>query len=113
MITPNNMNISYRKENGTGHLFFEGELDLFSRKMVEQSIREASAQCDRIEIHLDFVDYLDSSGLSTLFCVARSLAKNNKKFKVTGANERIKNLFKIINFDTFLEKYDADNKINE
>jgi ABC-type transporter Mla MlaB component len=59
------------------------------------------------------VKELEKTYLSALFCVARSLDKNDKKFKVTEANERIKNLFKLINFDIFLEKYDADNKINE
>lgn len=106
----NNMNITYRIDKNIGHIFLEGDLDLLTKRIVETRIKEVVDNCSHLEIHLDSVDYMDSSGLSTLFGAARLLFKNNKTFSVTGANERVQNLFKMTNFDAFLKLHGVDTR---
>jgi len=107
------MDTSFKKENDVGHLYLVGDMDLLSKRMIENSAKNAIQQCNHLHVHMDKVDYVDSSGLSALLLIATSLVKENKTFIITGANERVKNLFKITNFDRFLLKNAVDTIIDD
>ena len=108
-----NMHITYNKENGTGHLKLDGDLDIVSKRLVDAYVKNILDQCNQLEIHLDNVDYMDSSGLSTLFGISHLITKSGKSLIISGANDRIKNLFKMTSFEEFIERQNVDNKIKK
>jgi len=112
MVNHCNLKITYHQEEATGHIVLDGDLDIISRKLIDKQFNEIFDKVNRLEVNLDLVDYIDSSGLAALFSIARSMLKSNKPLVISGANSRIKNLFKITNFEEYLEEFPVDNKDN-
>jgi len=103
------MNTTFKKENDIGHLYFSGDMDLVSREAIYKAVQDVVDECTKIVFHLDDVEYIDSSGLTSMYRAAKMLISQNKPFSILGANDRIKNLFKLTNFEDFIKKGSADN----
>lgn len=108
----------------TLELIFNEELDMFSKSsifiLLLESDRTGMMSLDEfynmvietehiktIELDLNNVDYMDSSGLAFIFNIIKKLRILNKIAHITKIQPRVLQSFKLLNLDTYVSKLDV------
>ncbi|MEN1759368.1 STAS domain-containing protein [Anoxynatronum sibiricum] len=68
-----------------------------------KAILEMEPGCKRVVADLTGVEYIDSTGITLIIGMYRSIDAVNKRFLVSGAREEIKDLFSIIQLDNIFD----------
>ena len=95
------MTITKNKEGGKLTVFLNGRLDTLTAPELEA---ELNAELDGVsELVLDFTDlaYISSAGLRVLLSAQKKMAGKGD-FRITGANETVREVFDITGFSDIL-----------
>lgn len=58
-------------------------------------------------LNMTDLDYISSAGLRLILNTSKLLKNNNKKFRLCGMQDHIREIFEISGFDTFLDIHDS------
>lgn len=93
-------------ENDTLTIVFEGNLTAALVPDLAQEVKqiiENEPNCNHVVANLSDVEYIDSTGITLIIGMYRSIDAENKTFIVNGARAEIKDLFSIIRLDSIFE----------
>lgn len=96
------MNLSIRSEqvDRTYHIHLAGEIDAYTAPQLRESLLPLAEKEDyEINIHLDEVEYIDSTGLGVFVGVLKATDANGSNLTLLGMSSRIKRLFTITGLD--------------
>lgn len=98
------MKIEDTVDGGIGILSFSGSLVFEESTDLKTLINPYLDDQQYIGIicNLEKVDYIDSSGLGVIVSIFKSLKGANRKFAISGLNERNRELFNISKLDKLL-----------
>lgn len=81
-----------------------GEIDAFTAPILKEKLASVkSVKGIQAELDLLNVAYIDSTGLGVFIGFYKSVIENEGHLKITGANARIKKLFKITGLDEIID----------
>lgn len=73
-----------------------GEIDVYTAPKLKESLLPLAKQENHtLEIHLDDVNYMDSTGLGVFIGVLKSTKENNSQMTLVNLQDRVQRLFKI------------------
>lgn len=90
------------KDAETLELYFNENITAPIVKDLKEEIKEILEQSNeysQVVANLSEVEYIDSTGITLIIGIYKSVEESGKKLTVTGAREEIKNLFSIIRLD--------------
>lgn len=91
---------------GVVALDLEGEVDVYTAPLLRQEIMD---QVDKgtknILVHLEKVEYLDSTGLGILIGGVKRLKEQNGSLKLVGPSPRISRIFDITGLNRIFDVY--------
>lgn len=87
-------------------LRLKGRLDAASARRLKERV-EALSDEKRLKLVLDMagVDFIDSSGLGTLITSLRILTRQGGDIRLSGLQERVKNIFELTRLDRIFGIY--------
>lgn len=85
----------------------DGELDVHQAKLLKERLVEDLEELQGgswvIRLHMDNVQYLDSSGLGMLVYLKKEIRQREGKLHIEGLKEAVYNVFKLTRLDEFFE----------
>ena len=82
----------------------EGELDVHQAKELKSRLAEDLEEGAWTYIlHMDRVQYLDSSGLGMLVYLKKEILRHGGKLRIDGLKDTVLNVFKLTKLDDFFE----------
>ncbi len=100
--TPRGLAIETAQDDGNYTIRLAGEFDMTGRDAVEQVLRRAQdSDATRIVIHLDGLDFVDSTALSVFVAAGRS-DDGEHRLRFTPARGQVARLFSLTGLDTTL-----------
>jgi anti-anti-sigma factor len=105
-----------REEHDGGVVYhFEGDLDSYGTKQINQEFASVCAQDRSTHVIVDLaaVDYVASAALAMLIAHAQSMARAGGSLVVAGASEQAEGVFKLAGFDTVIPLHpDVESALN-
>lgn len=95
------MEIRVRQKNGTAILEVEGELDFSNVEQLQEEIQLRPEQV--VEIDLQGLRFIDSSGAGMLLSQARHLYKQGRTLRIVRIPDQIREDLEVIGFFRVLE----------
>jgi anti-sigma B factor antagonist len=90
------MNIEIKESDDVITVTVKGDIEFYTFAKFKNTLFEISKTTNKnIDIDLSQVDYMDSSGLGTLFSLYKFQDKKGKKLTISKANADIRNLIKL------------------
>lgn len=81
-----------------------GEIDAFTAPALKERLASVKGVKGlQAELNLAEVAYIDSTGLGVFIGFYKALKENDGNVKITGANARLKKLFKITGLDEIID----------
>lgn len=68
-----------------------------------KSLLEEKTDYNQVIANFSKVEYIDSTGITLVIGIYRTVANKEKQFRVIGAKDEIKNLFSIIQLDRIFD----------
>ncbi len=99
------MNINIIKEKNTTILNISGSVDATQIKEFTGIIEEICSSADRdIEMNLEKVEYMDSTGISLLLKIHKCCKQSGNSFSISGVSEKIESLLSLCSLNETLLK---------
>lgn len=95
-----------KNENNQLEITFDEKITASVVPALTEKIKELlEEQSDFNQVIADFskVEYIDSTGITLVIGIYRTVANMEKQFRVIGAKDEIKNLFSIIQLDKIFD----------
>ena len=95
--------ITGRVENDIYFLSVIGDIDMFTSKSFKEQLYKHiwKTQTGGVQINLMNVNYMDSSGIATLFAFVKTLKKTGVQIWITNVNDRIQSIMALAGFGKF------------
>jgi anti-anti-sigma factor len=87
---------------GATTLAFTGEVDISNARALRTVLLQTLDQSSRLELDLQAVNSMDSSGIATLVEVRNKAEDQGKQFRVTATSDRVRMALKLLCLDTLL-----------
>jgi len=85
----------------------DGELDVHQAKLLKERLVEDLEEIQEgswvIRLHMENVQYLDSSGLGMLVYLKKEIKLRHGKLHIDGLKDAVYNVFKLTRLDEFFE----------
>ena len=93
------MKINATSVNGAVSIGIDGDIEMLSIKEFNAQLTDALPdEFSAIEIDMDKVGYIDSSGIAAIMNFIRNNRENSKRVAVVKINQRILEVFRLMNF---------------
>lgn len=87
---------------GITTLTFTGEVDISNARALRTVLLQTLDRSSRLELDLQAVNSMDSSGIATLVEIRNKAEDLGKEFRVTATSERVQMALKLLCLDTLL-----------
>lgn len=95
----------------------EGEIDASSSIELDNALKQAAGDYDKILIDLHKLEYISSAGLGVFISYLEDLKQNNIKLIIFGLQEKVKEVFEILGLQHLMhiasDKEEAQQLLNE
>ncbi|WP_163528479.1 STAS domain-containing protein [Halobacillus ihumii] len=104
-----NLTIDVTKQDRVTHVTLVGEVDAFTApKLKESLLPETEEEGQTVEVNLQDVNYMDSTGLGVFISALKSTKEHNSELKLVQMQDRVYRLFKITGLTDIM---DIDNTV--
>jgi|SRR5699024_25856 len=104
-----NLTIQTMEENKKSHLNLSGEIDAYTAPELKEALLPLTSRSGtQVEVDLQKVTYMDSTGLGVFVSALKSSKENGSQLILVNLQERVRRLFKITGLD---EVIDINDKI--
>lgn len=81
-----------------------GEIDVYTAPKLKEALLPLTKQENHvIEVYLEDVNYMDSTGLGVFIGVLKSTKENNSHLKLVNLQDRVQRLFKITGLNEIID----------
>ncbi|WP_164671078.1 STAS domain-containing protein [Virgibacillus doumboii] len=99
-----NLQIDVTESNEKSVVNLTGEIDAYTApKLKEAVLPLTKANGQTVEVNLEDVDYMDSTGLGVFISALKSTKENDSKLKLVNLQDRVARLFKITGLDEIID----------
>lgn len=99
-----NLNIAITENDNTTVVNLSGEIDIYTApKLKEALIPLTKTKGHLLEINLNDVGYMDSTGLGVFISVLKSTREHDSHFKLKNLQDRVARLFSITGLNEIME----------
>lgn len=96
------INISHFQERST--CILTGEIDAYTAPDLKEALLPLTAQPGQVvEVDLENVNYMDSTGLGVFISALKSAKENEAQLKLINLQDRVLRLFKITGLDEIMD----------
>lgn len=96
------MKITEKKDGEKLTLMLYGRLETVTAPQLQEVVDSGLGGVLHLEIDMESLEYVSSAGLRVLLSVGKKMKAAGGTMLITGANEDIREVFKITGFDTIL-----------
>ncbi len=108
----NYCNVSMQRSNGAAVLVVTGELDLGSAGMLDDALSSAAeASVKVVIIDMRELEFIDSTGISTLVRAHRAAERAGTLFAVAGAKPQVRRLLSLTGLTEMLTIIDSPEEL--
>lgn len=99
-----NLVIDISENTGKSTVNLSGEIDAYTAPKLKESVLPLTKTSGHIvEINLEDVNYMDSTGLGVFISALKSTKENNSQMKLVNLQDRVLRLFKITGLDAIMD----------
>jgi len=99
-----NLNLQTSEENGKTVLHVSGEIDAYTAPQLKETLLSLTQrQGDKVEVNLEAVNYMDSTGLGVFVSALKSTKENESQLKLINLQDRVLRLFNITGLDEIMD----------
>lgn len=99
-----NLSIEIIEERNKSKVMLAGEIDLYTAPQLKAAVLPITKTAGKIvEVDLQHVDYMDSTGLGVFISALKSTKENHSKLKLVHLQERVLRLFSITGLDEIMD----------
>lgn len=99
-----NLVISVIEEDAKSKLLVSGEIDAYTAPKLKEGLLPLTKVSKKIvEVDLDQVSYMDSTGLGVFISALKSTKEYGSHLRLINLQDRVKRLFKITGLDEIIE----------
>ena len=104
------MEVSSEKKGDTIVFYINGELTTTSSPEAQSEINSVleTAECKRVVINLEKVDFIASTGLRIILALGKELQASGAELVVCSANQTNKSVFKMAGFSKLFSIFDTE-----
>ena len=88
------MNVKINQGTDNVKIIIEGNLESTTIKPFSDKIANIPGLNKNVEIDLELVDYIDSSGIRTLLTLSNKLKESNRNLSIINCSDNIKRILK-------------------
>lgn len=90
-------------KNNISTIYLKGSLDIGGVDKLEEQVERIQLKgIDVIQVDLQNVDFVDSTGIGSLLHMKRSMEGQGKEYKIINVSEDMREVFAIIGIDDLL-----------
>lgn len=98
-----NLKVDVVEENGKSVVRLTGEIDAYTAPELKESLLPLTRiDSQTVEVDLENVNYMDSTGLGVFISALKSTKENNSHLKLVNLQDRVLRLFKITGLDEII-----------
>lgn len=99
-----NLSIDIQEREHHSIIFVQGEVDVYTVEQLKKSLIPLTEETENlVEVNLDGVRYMDSTGLGILIGAWKSAKKHHSHLKLVQLNNRLMRLFKVTGLDQMMD----------
>ncbi|MFC4559892.1 STAS domain-containing protein [Virgibacillus kekensis] len=99
-----NLNVDVAEDNSKSVIKLSGEIDAYTApKLKETLLSKTKLDGQTIEVDLENVNYMDSTGLGVFISALKSTKENNSHMQLVNLQERVFRLFKITGLEEIID----------
>ncbi|PAV30716.1 anti-anti-sigma factor [Virgibacillus profundi] len=99
-----NLVIDIVDENRKSIVNLSGEIDAYTAPKLKEAILPLTKHSGHlVEVNLEEVNYMDSTGLGIFISALKSTKENDSQMKLANLQDRVLRLFKITGLDNIIE----------
>lgn len=98
------LDIRVEKDNDQIAIFLTGEIDAFTAPKLKEELAKCTVQTGKtIQVDLEQVEYMDSTGLGIFIGALKSAKEHDSSLKLVHLQDRVFRLFKITGLDEIMD----------
>ncbi|WP_026770887.1 MULTISPECIES: STAS domain-containing protein [Sediminibacillus] len=91
-----NLDINVSDKDSTAVVALAGEIDAFTAPQLKEQLLPLTKESGKVvEVNLENVNYMDSTGLGVFVSALKSTKENNSELKLVQLQDRVMRLFEI------------------
>ncbi len=99
-----NLKVEVSEENAKSIVGLSGEIDAYTAPQLKESLLPLTRiESQLVEVNLEDVNYMDSTGLGVFISALKSTKENNSHLKLVNLQDRVLRLFKITGLDEIID----------
>ncbi|MBP1950640.1 STAS domain-containing protein [Virgibacillus litoralis] len=99
-----NLKVDVAEENEKSIVSLIGEIDAYTAPQLKESLLPLTRIDNQlVEVDLEDVNYMDSTGLGVFISALKSTKENNSHLKLVNLQNRVLRLFKITGLDEIID----------
>lgn len=99
-----NLTVNVVEESGKSVLHLAGEIDAYTAPKLKESLLPLTQRKgNTVEVNLEHVNYMDSTGLGIFVSALKSTKENDSKLVLVNLQDRILRIFEITGLDDIIE----------
>lgn len=99
-----NLTVNVNEESEKSILNVSGEIDIYTApKLKETLLPLTKVEGKTVEVNLENVNYMDSTGLGTFISALKSTKENNSKLTLVNLQDRVMRIFEITGLDDVID----------
>ncbi|MBM7599910.1 anti-sigma B factor antagonist [Virgibacillus halotolerans] len=99
-----NLNIDILEETGKSIVSLSGEIDAYTAPQLKEALIPLTVEKERtVEVDLEDVNYMDSTGLGIFISALKSTKEHESHLKLINIQDRVFRLFKITGLDEIID----------
>lgn len=99
-----NLKVEVSEENDKSIVTLMGEIDAYTAPQLKESLLPLTRiESKLVEVNLEDVNYMDSTGLGVFISALKSTKENNSHLKLVNLQDRVLRLFKITGLDEIID----------
>ena len=99
-----NLTVNVVEESGKSVLNLSGEIDAYTAPQLKESLLPLTQRKgNTVEVNLENVNYMDSTGLGIFVSALKSTKENGSKLVLVNLQDRILRIFEITGLDDIIE----------
>lgn len=98
-----NLKINVQEETGSSIVRLSGEIDAYTAPQLKEKLLPLTKREDhQIDVNLENVHYMDSTGLGVFISALKSTKENNSEMRLVDLQDRVLRLFRITGLDEII-----------
>ncbi|MRH43619.1 anti-sigma factor antagonist [Aquibacillus halophilus] len=98
-----NLEVEVLEEGSTTNVLLIGEIDAYTvPKLKEALLPLTEREGQLVEVNLERVNYMDSTGLGVFISALKSTKEHKSELHLIGLQDRVKRLFEITGLDSII-----------